>query len=47
MIKTFEEFNRTNITSELNGDNVIFKLNGEDIGELVIALGYFEDIQNE
>ena len=47
MIKPFEEFNRTNITAELNGDNVIFKLNGEDIGELVIAIGYFEDIQNE
>ena len=47
MIKTFEEFNRTNITAELNDDNVVFKLNGEDIGELVVVIGYFDDIQNE
>lgn len=47
MIKTFEEFNRTNITAELNGDYVIFKLNETEIGEMVVNIGYFDDIQNE
>ena len=47
MIKTFEQFIKTDITAELNGGNVIFKLNETEIGELAVNIGYFDDIQNE
>ena len=47
MIKTFEQFIKTDITSELNGGNVIFKLNETEIGEIAVNIGYFDDIQNE